>query len=161
MTPTFARPRLDTERPAGRRSAWDRRQPENVGSPVCGNDQVGFKARLNRLHDQQRRFIEAGAGENGRDLPAAGIADLRLAFEVLADLQFNGADAQRSADHDRHSLAEDVDHPAVSSGCWSCNSGLPKMRNLRRADRGGIQFRVGRLPVQWNLRTLIRRSARR
>ena len=34
-------------------------EPENVGSPVRGNDQVGFKTRLNRLHDQQRRFIQA------------------------------------------------------------------------------------------------------
>ena len=67
-------------------------KPEDVGTPVCGNDQVGFKARLNRLHDQQRRFIKTGAGEDGRNLPTTGVANLGLTLQVLASLQFNGAD---------------------------------------------------------------------
>jgi len=134
-------------------------EPENVGSPVRGNDQVGFKTRLNRLHDQQRRFIQAGAGEDRGNLPAAGIADLGLAFEVFASLQLDCADAQRSADHDRHSLAEDIDHPAVRAGRGRGDSGLPLTGDLRRTDRGGIQFRVRGSPVLRNLRAFVRRSA--
>ena len=74
-----------------------RHQPDVVGPPVCGNQEIRIEPCHLRLQHDQRSRVRASAVHRRSDVPANGIADLWLTDDPFAGLKLDDAHPQRGA----------------------------------------------------------------